>query len=449
MSQITESPLAQHDKRYLWHPFTQQQSWEQQTPLIITAAEGNYLIAEDGRRYLDGVSSLWLNVHGHCHPTINAAIARQLEQLAHSTLLGLSHPPAITLARRLVELTPPSLSRVFYSDSGSTAVEVALKMAFQYWQLRGLPSKTAFIALEDAYHGDTIGAVSVGGIDAFHQIFHPLLFSTRRIPRPARRAIDSPDRTDALLAERSLAELDRQLADADKIAALVIEPRVQGASGMLIHSADYLRAVADRCARADVLLIVDEVATGFGRTGTMFASESAGINPDLMAIAKGLTAGYLPLAATLTTERVYRTFLGERERTFFHGHSYTGNPLACAAALASLDLFRDNDLLASVRQRAKELGALLAQRLETHPRVGQIRQLGLMTAVELVASREPLQPYPPDQSIGAKVCLQARQHGVILRPLGDAIILMPPLSITSAQLELLVDALALTLDEIL
>src|SRR5215213_9958895 len=311
--------IGELDERYLWHPFTPQRDWDADDAPVIESAEGTDLIDEAGRRYIDGVSSLWCNVHGHRHPRIDAAVRNQLERVAHTTMLGLSHPPAIELARRLVELAPPGLERVFYSDSGSTAAEIALKMAFQFWQQQPDPAarrRTRFVALREAYHGDTVGSVSLGGIDLFHSLYRPLLF-------------------DALRAEPGDADdLERVLgAHGEEVAAVVVEPLVQGAAGILVQPEGYLRAARGLCDRFGVLLVCDEVATGFGRTGTMFASEQEGVSPDLMCVAKGLTGGYMPLAATLATERIYEAFLGATSdyKTFFHGHTYTGNPLACAA----------------------------------------------------------------------------------------------------------------------
>ena len=333
--------LVAADRAHLWHPFTQQQGWTDESPVIVERAEGTDLIDVDGRRYIDGVSSLWCNVHGHAHPRIDAALREQLGRVGHSTMLGLSHRPAIELAQRLVEIAPPGLSRVFYSDSGSTATEIALKMAFQFWQQRG-ERRPRFAALKMAYHGDTIGSVSVGGIDLFHSMYRPLLFDT-------------------LKAEPGdLDDMDRLLsAHAGEVAAVIMEPLVQGAAGMLVHPEGYLRGVRELCDRHDVLLIADEVATGFGRTGRMFACEHEDVAPDLLCLAKGITGGYLPLAATLASERVYEGFLGEFEefRTFFHGHTYTGNPLACAAAIASLDVFRDEDTLGELAGKIELLAA--------------------------------------------------------------------------------------------
>ena len=329
---MTTRELADIDKRVLWHPFTQQQGWCEEEPLIIERGAGCTLYDTDGNAYIDGVSSLWCNVHGHTHPQIDRAIRAQLERVAHTTMLGLSHPGAIELAQRLVDLAPPGLSRVFYSDNGSTASEVALKMAFQYWRHRGEPGRNGFICLRDAYHGDTIGSVSVGGIDLFHACFGPLLFDAWQA-EPG----DAGDMA-ALLQEH-----------AGQVAAVIVEPLVQGAAGILTHPDGYLAAVRALCDEHDVLLICDEVATGFGRTGTMFACEQEDVAPDLMCVAKGLTGGYLPLAATLASERIYDAFLGEHEelKTFFHGHTYTANPLACAAALATLDVFETEGTLAA------------------------------------------------------------------------------------------------------
>jgi adenosylmethionine---8-amino-7-oxononanoate aminotransferase len=412
---------AELDHRHLWHPFTQQRDWVGEEPLMIERAEGNELIDADGQRYLDGVSSLWCNVHGHRHPAIDGAIEDQLELVAHSTMLGLSHPGAAELAGRLVEIAPAGLSRVFYSDSGSTAVEVALKMAFQYWQHRGGQHvrKTSFICLEDSYHGDTIGSVSVGGIDLFHSAFGPLLFE-------AHRAI--PGDTDDMA--RLLALLE------EEVAAVVIEPLVQGAAGMLMHPPGYLRAVRRLCDRHGVLLICDEVATGFGRTGTMFACEQEGVSPDLLCLAKGLTGGYMPLAATLATEWIYEAFLGAHEefKTFFHGHTYTGNPLACAAALASLEVFREERTLVRLQPKIRLLTELLED-VEAMPEVREVRHRGLMVGIDLGK-------HDPALRMGHRVVLEARRRGVIVRPLGDVIILMPPLSISKQELRRLVGVTA-------
>jgi adenosylmethionine---8-amino-7-oxononanoate aminotransferase len=412
---------AQLDRDHLWHPFTQQQGWCEEEPLMIERAEGSQLIASDGRRYLDGVSSLWCNVHGHRHSGIDAALRDQLGRVAHSTMLGLSHPGGAELAARLVELAPPGLSRVFYSDSGSTAAEVALKMAFQYQQQRGgqHARRTSFVHLRDSYHGDTLGSVSVGGIDLFHATYRPLLFGAH-LAEPG----------DAADLERVLA------AHEEEIAAVIVEPLVQGAAGMLVHPAGYLRAVRELCDRHGVLLICDEVATGFGRTGTMFACEQERVAPDFLCLAKGLTGGYLPLAATLTTERVYQGFLGapEEQRTFFHGHTYTGNPLACAAALANLEAFERERTLVRLQPKIRLLGELL-EGVAALPEVAEVRGRGLMAGIDLGE-------HDPALRLGHRVTLEARRRGAIVRPLGDVIVLMPPLSISKGDLRRLVEIAA-------
>jgi adenosylmethionine-8-amino-7-oxononanoate aminotransferase len=427
--------LAELDHRHLWHPFTQQARWVSTDPLIIERGKGCELFDVHGNAYIDGVSSLWTNVHGHGHPALDAAVREQLGRLAHSTLLGLSHPPAIELATRLVDLVPWGLDRVFFSDNGSTATEVALKMAFQYHQQTGQTGRTRFAALSDAYHGDTLGAVSVGAIPLFHQVYKPLLFDAIAIPAP--RSPGGEDE-DACL-ERGMALLDTH---GDELAAFIFEPLVQGAAGMKMHRPRFLRRLAEKARSKGVLLIADEVATGFGRTGSMFATEQVGVAPDFMAVAKGLAAGYLPLAATLTTEAVYTAFLGAPEtyKQFFHGHTFTGNPLACAAAIANLDLFETEGVLA----RAKDVSALMAGQLEHHlvdtPGVAEVRQRGVMVGIDLV--RRDGTPWPAARQQGHRVVMRARRHGVILRPLGDTVILNPPLAISDAQVAKLIGATA-------
>jgi adenosylmethionine-8-amino-7-oxononanoate aminotransferase len=406
--------LAAADHAHLWHPFTQQSGWQGEEPLIVESAEGTDLIDIHGRRYIDGVSSLWCNVHGHRHPRIDAAVREQLGNVAHSTMLGLSHRPGIELAGRLVELAPPGLTRVFYSDSGSTAAEIALKMAFQYWRQRG-EERTRFASLRMAYHGDTIGSVSVGGIDLFHSLYRPLLFDTLKA------------------APGDLDDMERLLAaHSGEVAAVIMEPLVQGAAGMLVHPEGYLRGVRELCDRHGVLLILDEVATGFGRTGRMFACEHEEVAPDLMCLAKGITGGYLPLAATLATEEIYEGFLGEFEefRTFFHGHTYTGNPLACAAALATLDVFEEERTLEGLRPKIELLAELL-EPLAGRPPVREVRQCGFMVGIEL-------SDFPLSARMGHRVTVEARARGAIVRPLGDVVVLMPPLSISAGDLRRLV-----------
>jgi adenosylmethionine-8-amino-7-oxononanoate aminotransferase len=413
--------LVSADRSFVWHPFTQQRGWTEEDPIIVESAEGCELIDSEGRRYIDGVSSLWCNVHGHRHPAIDAAVRAQLDRVAHSTMLGLTHPPAIELAERLVQLAPPGLTRAFYSDSGSTAAEIALKMAFQYWQQRGRSERTGFVCLDNAYHGDTVGSVSVGGIDLFHSLYRPLLFDAARVP------------------PGDLEAMDAALAGGE-VAAVIMEPLVQGAAGMIMQPDGYLRGVRDLCDRHEVLLILDEVATGFGRTGRMFACEHEGVAPDLLCLAKGLTGGYMPLAATLATETVYDGFLGEHQdfRTFFHGHTYTGNPLACAAALATLEVFERERTLERLQRKMALLGLLL-EPVEAHPAVAEVRRRGFMVGIEL-------RPYPLDLRMGHRVTLEARRRGAIVRPLGDVLVLMPPLAISEDELERLVAITAEAID---
>ncbi len=343
------------DKRYVWHPFTQMKDWEKESPIIIESGKGSFLTDIRGKKYLDGVSSLWVTVHGHRKKEIDAAVTAQLKKIAHSTLLGLSNAPAALLAEKLVKIAPEGLAKVFYSDSGSTAVEIGLKIAFQYWQQKGpeYRSKTGFISLKEAYHGDTLGSVSVGGIDLFHRIYKPLLFDTYKIEAPHcyRCSLEKTWPECDLACAGQAEEVIRR--HSHETAALIIEPLVQGAAGMLVQPRGYVKKIRELCTKYNVLMIADEVATGFGRTGTLFACEQENIVPDIMATAKGITGGYLPLAATLTTEEIYRGFLGEHHelRTFFHGHTYTGNPLACAAAIANIDLFKKEKTLLKLRPK--------------------------------------------------------------------------------------------------
>lgn len=438
--------LLADDLAHVWHPFTQMQVWPDDSPVIIDRAEGSWLIDTEGRRYLDAISSLWVTVHGHRRVELDAAVKAQLDKVAHSTLLGLGSEPSITLAKKLAAVAPEGLTRVFYSDSGSTAVEVAVKMAHQYWQLVGRPQKQRFVALAEAYHGDTIGSVSVGGMDLFHERFRHLLFPVERIPTPHAYRWPGAD----VLSE-SLAAAEALLREKhESIAGLVVEPLVQGAAGMLMQPKGYLKGLEALCRRYDVLLICDEVATGFGRTGTLFAVEQEDVRPDFLCLAKGLTGGYLPLAATLATERVYAAFLGSfgEARTFFHGHTYTGNPLACAAALASLALFETDDTLTRMKPTMQTLARGL-ERLRAHPNVGDVRQRGMMMGVELVKDRATKEPFAFDERMGFKVCLAARAHGVWLRPLGNVIVLMPPLSLSVEEAGRVVEALEQALAEVL
>jgi adenosylmethionine-8-amino-7-oxononanoate aminotransferase len=428
------SAWAERDRAVVWHPFTQQAEWE---PLVIERGEGNYLVDVEGRRYLDGVASLWCNVHGHNHPRLNAAIEVQLGKLAHSTFLGLSHPPGIELAEKLVEVT--GLDRVFYSDSGSSAVEIALKLAYQYCAITGRPDRRHFLHLTQSYHGDTLGAVGVGGIEVFHRVYGAIIVPG--IPVATPYAPLSEGMTEAQQRERGLEAVDRALDQhGETVAAFVVEPLIQGAAGMLTHPRGYLKGVADRCAARGIPLIVDEVATGFGRSGTLFACEQESVVPDFLCLAKGISGGYLPLAATLTSQRIYDAFLGERRdlKHFFHGHTYTANPLACAAAIVSLDL------LLEARPSLSALGTQLQSTLDNLDRrhILEVRRVGSMVGIELG-------PFPFDRFVGSQVCDRARTHGVILRPLGDVIVWNPPLTITPSEITLLATATTSAIQDIL
>lgn len=427
--------LRRWDREHYWHAFTQMAEYE---PFLIERAHGCTLVDTDGREYLDGVSSLWCNVHGHRHPRLDAALREQLDQVAHVTSLGVSHPTVIRLARRLAERSPAGLNHVFFSSDGACAVEVALKMAFQYWRQRPepRPGKTKFVAFAEAYHGDTLGSVSVGGVPRFRDLFGPLLFDVIRLPVP-----DSYRRPPGVARDGVRAwhreRLERTLAERHaEIAAVVIEPRVQCAAGMIVHPDGFLSDVRELTRRYGVLLIADEIAVGFGRTGTLFACEQEQVTPDLLCLGKGLTGGYLPQAATVATDEIFRAFLGSfaESKTFFHGHTYGGNPLAAAVALASLAVFEEERTLERLPPKIERLREHLA-RLARHPHVGDVRQCGLIGALELVRDRERREPFPWSERRGVRVCEHARQHGVWLRPLGNVLVVMPPLSITLEELD--------------
>lgn len=438
------------DKAHVWHPFCQMRQFIDDGAPIIASADRFELIDLEGRRYLDGVSSLWCNVHGHRVPAIDLAIRQQLDRVSHSTLLGLSNVSSIELAAELVRLAPDGLEKVFYSDDGATAVEVALKLAYQFHRQKPRPeSRDLFVGLSNAYHGDTVGTVSLGNIDAFHRCYEQLLFSTLRVPCPA--SSRRPPGFDVdLWKEHCLVELEQMLeANGDRIAAFVIEPLVQAAAGILVHPPGYLRRVRELTQRYGILLIADEVAVGFGRTGTLFACEQEDVVPDMLCLSKGITGGYLPLAATLTTDEVYSAFLGEPHsgRTFFHGHTYTGNPLGCAAALASLELFESNRVLDNVAECSKLLTDRTAE-IRDWPHVGEIRQKGILVGIELVADKTTQQPFAPEQCIGHQVTLAARRRGLFTRPLGDVLTIVPAPAMPSELVNRLCDLLFESLREV-
>jgi adenosylmethionine-8-amino-7-oxononanoate aminotransferase len=441
-SQMSTAELRRLDQQHLWHPFTPMRQWLESDPLVIVGGDGMHLIDSDGIRYLDGVSSLWCNVHGHRVPEINDAIQNQLEKIAHSTMLGLASEPAILLADRLMKIVPRELTKVFYSDAGATATEIAFKLAAQYWFNIGKSQKNEFVGFAEAYHGDTVGAMSIGRMPAFHRPYFPMLFKVHFAPTPYvyRHARFSDPQA---VGRECLDALEWILREHhERIAAVCIEPVVQGAGGMIVQPDGFLRGVRELASRYDVLLIADEVATGLGRTGRMFACEHEGVSPDLMCVAKGISAGYLPLAATFATRKIFDAFLGEpwEGKTFYHGHTYTGNPLACAAALASLDLFEKNDLVREVQSKSVKLAGML-EKLRSLPHVGEIRQKGFMVGMELVADRRTKEPFDPKRRVGAEVCMKLRSHGVILRPLGDVVVMMPPPAMGLGDLGTIVDAL--------
>jgi len=425
--------LAELDKKYLWHPFTPMRLWLESEPLVIEHGKGVYLYDTRGRRYIDGVSSLWCNVHGHNHEDINTAIKKQLEKIAHSTLLGLSSRPAIELAAKLIKIAPAGLSRVFYSDSGAAAVEIAIKIAYQYWRNLGQKPRSRFIALKQSYHGDTIGSVSVGGIKTFREIYEPLTFAVDFCdnPNPYRYAGEAE-----ACKQHCLGQMERILQQrAGEVAAIIVEPLVQGAAGIIVHPGGFLRSVKELARQYEVLLIADEVATGFGRTGTMFACPQEEVSPDILCLGKGITGGYLPLAATLVSERIFEAFCREpwQEKTFYHGHTYTGNALGCAAALASLEVFEKEKTIQNLPDNIAVIAKYL-QQIRKLDYVGDVRQKGMMAGIELVADQKSKNSFDPAKRIGAKLCQSLRDRGVILRPLGDVMVIMPPLVIRLDEL---------------
>ena len=431
--------LIAWDKAYLWHPFTQMLDWLAENPVIIERGDGVHLFDLEGNRYIDGIASMWTNVHGHNHPDLNAALRNQLDKIAHSTLLGYSNIPAIQLAQKLVEITPQGLNKVFYSDNGSTAVEIALKMAFQYWQHREQPQRKFFIHFDKAYHGDTVGAMSVGGIEGFHRTYNSLLFKSIRVSNP-----DSNHSSESLVditKSHWLNTVDRVLSEhIGEIAGIILEPLIQGAGGMLLSPPSFLQELSELAERRGTLLIVDEVMTGFGRTGKMWACDHENVVPDILCAAKGLAAGYLPLAATITTDEIYNAFLGEFSelKTFFHGHTFTGNPLACAVALENIAIFERENLLDRLQTTVRHFNKRL-QEFYSLPHVGDVRVCGMAAGIEIMEDPEYSIPYPFEAKKGVQVCKTALTEGAILRPLVNTIVLMPPLQISIPELDTLLD----------
>jgi len=425
--------LEKKDKKYIWHPFTQMKDWIKEDQLIIDRGKNIYIYDIKGKKYIDGISSLWVTAHGHRKKELDQALYKQIKKIAHSTLLGLGSTPSIELAEKLVKITPKGLNKVFYSDNGSTAVETALKIAFQYCQQINKRKKSKFLTLVNAYHGDTVGSVSVGGMDLYHKIYKPMLFKSYKAPSPYcfRCPLKKHKETCKMECVKTVEKIMKK--HNKEIAAMIVEPMVQAAAGMIIMPKGYLKAIRRLCTKYKILMICDEVATGFGRTGKMFACEIEKVNPDIMCVAKTITGGYLPIAATLTTNKIFNAFLGkyEENKTFFHGHTYTGNPLGCAVALANLKIYKKEQTIKKIQPRIK----LLKKRLKSFyglPNVGDIRQIGFMVAIELIG-------YKQKDRIGHKVILKARKKGAILRPLGNMIILLPPFSISKKELNRLLD----------
>ncbi|WP_166242850.1 adenosylmethionine--8-amino-7-oxononanoate transaminase [Paenibacillus turpanensis] len=436
--------LLDKDRTYVWHPFTQMKDYAERDHLLVERAEGVFVYDAEGNRYYDTNSSWWVNVHGHGHPRLREAAARQMEQIDHTMFSGMTHRPGIELAEQLVRRSPAGLDKVFYSDNGSTAVEVALKMSFQYWRQSGKPDKTKFVFLDGSYHGDTIGAVSVGGVDLYHSIFKPMLFHAYRVPSP------SPQAEGGVGPERALDAL-RELfaAEADRIAGIIVEPMIQAAGGMLMHPADYVAGVRELCTRYGVHMIADEVAVGFGRTGRLFACEHAGVTPDFMCLSKGLTAGIVPLSATLATAEVFEAFYDDYERfkQFFHGHSFTGNPVACAIALESLRMLDEPETQARMAAGAEALAAE-AQRFAARPHTGRLRTLGHVAAFELFADAAAGVRFDSARRTGFQVYLEGLREGLLLRPLGDTLYFWLPLCVEPEQVRDIADRTERVLDRL-
>ncbi|MBU1260294.1 MAG: adenosylmethionine--8-amino-7-oxononanoate transaminase [Planctomycetes bacterium] len=429
--------LIELDKQCLWHPFTQMKRWLGSEPVVIESGDGFYLIDTEGNRYIDGVSSLWCNVHGHRVKKIDDAIKDQLGKISHSTLLGLAQTKSIEFAEKLVAITPKSLKKVFYSDSGATSVEIALKIAYQYYHNKG-EKRDKFIALRQSYHGDTIGSVSIGGIEVFHSIFKPMLFETYFVPAPFPYRFDGTAEQCRQFTLDKIEELLKK--NSERIAAVVVEPLVQGAAGIIVHPKGFLKGVRELTKKYGVFLIADEVATGFGRTGKMFACENEQVEPDIMCLAKGITGGYLPLAATVAKQEIFDAFLGQADefKTFYHGHTYTGNALGCAAAIASLELFEENRIIESLPEKINLIAEYLKE-ISILDFVGDVRQCGLMAGIEIVKDKKSKKTFDYKKLIGTKVCAAMRRKGAMMRPLSDVIVLMPPVAIDLPLLRKLLD----------
>ncbi len=433
--------LESWDKEYFWHPFTQMKVYREEENLIFERGEGVYLYDIYGRKFIDAISSLWCNVHGHNHPKLNQALIEQLKKVAHTTTLGSSNVPATLLAKRLVDIAPKGLTKVFYSEDGAEAVEIAIKLAYQFWRNKG-EKRRVFITLQEAYHGDTLGAVSLGGIDLFHGTYRDLLFETIKLPSPYMFCKERYGKLCEECKKELLSLLEKILQSRDDIVAVSLEAGIQAAAGMLPFPKGFLRGVRELTKKYGVLMIVDEVATGFGRTGRMFYCEQEEVSPDFMCLGKGITGGYLPLAVTLTTDEVFNAFLGEfgELKHFYHGHTYTGNNLACAVALANLEVFEEERTLEKLKPKIEHLTKRLEEFYEL-PHVGDVRQLGFMVGIELIKDKKTGEKFPYGERTGFKVACKCRERGVFLRPLGDVMVLMMPLVIGFEEMDTVLDTL--------
>lgn len=440
--------LIEWDKKFIWHPFTQMKQWLSEEPTIFIEGKDCFLKDIDGKWYLDGVSSLWVNIHGHRRKEIDEAVKSQIDKIAHSTLLGASNEPSIILAKKLAEILNEKLpwgkplTKIFYSDNGSTSVEISLKIAYQYWINKGIKGKDTFVSLKEGYHGDTIGAVSVGGIKLFHEIYKPLLANSLQAPAPycyrCELKLNYPSCELACLKEMEKI-IEKH---SERIIAVIVEPTVQCAGGIIVWPKGYLKGLREICDKYNTLLIADEVATGFGRTGKMFACEHEEVTPDIICLSKGITNGYMPLAVTVVNEEIFNAFLGdvEERKTFYHGHSYTGNPLACVAAIANLEIFKKEKTIEKLPPKIELLKNKLSE-IAKLPYVGDVRQKGMIAGIEIVKNKETKEPFPYSEQIGWKIVKAARKHGVWLRPLGDVIVIIPPLVISEENLERLLDVI--------
>ncbi len=433
--------LQAKDLQYIWHPCSQMKDYESFPPIIVARGEGAYLYDLEGKRYLDAISSWWVNLFGHSHPRLNQALQAQVAQLEQVIFANFSHQPAITLAERIIKLAPAGLGKVFFADNGSSAVEVALKMSFQYQQQLGRTAKHKFVCLQDAYHGETLGALSVGDLDLYSQIYKPLLLNTYKTVGPDCYRCPYQKERESCQAECLVGMEELLKTQHQEICAVIVEPLLQAAAGMKIYPPIYLRKLRKLCTEYQVHLIADEIAVGFGRTGKMFACEHAEITPDIMCLSKGLTAGYLPLSLVLTTEEIYQNFYAEyqEQRAFLHSHSYTGNPLACAVAVESLNIFAEEDILKQNQVKATYLRELVQEKANTHPYVGEYRQLGMVGALELVAEKQSKTGFDWRDRVGYRIYQLALSRGVLLRPLGNVIYFMPPYVVEESDLELMVE----------